>query len=313
MPTSSDVQRKIREFLQDHYGLITRIEARQLGASDDYIRHKLASGAWVAVHRGVLRDTHFPRSYYQDVRAAVLACERVGRVSHQSAGWLLDLMEDEPDSVVLSIPIASRRGLRLQGVTIHRSSDLHLSEPTTVRGLPVTNALRTIVDLASVLAPNELQKVVDTALRRKTVTVAGLEAELDRLRRRGRPGIGTLRRHLLDRGFIGTPPASALESLMRQLIVAAGLPMPRVEVHVGPDGEYRLDFAWVEIRFAVEVDGYMWHFTPEHMQHDTARRNTLQDQGWSIRVYTWRDLTQSPERVTREIRDNYYRLAAATC
>lgn len=312
MSTQSEIKRAIRQWIQEHYGLITRFEARNLGASDAFIRHMVASGEWVPVHHGVFRDVRIPRTYYQDVRAAVLATRGVGQVSHQSAAWLLRLWNNEPDAVALSIPRTTGRGLRLHGVTIHRSSDLHLSKSTMVRGLPATNALRTIVDLSNELAPKDLGPIVDTALRTRMVTVAGLHAELDRLGRHGRPGVGQLRRHLTDRGFVGEPAASALEARMRRLINAAGVPTPRVELHAGQGGEYRLDFAWVEIRFAVEVDGYVWHSSPEQVQHDIQRRNALQDQGWTLRIYTWHDVTQEPARVIHEIHANYFRLAGAT-
>jgi very-short-patch-repair endonuclease len=70
-------------------------------------------------------------------------------------------------------------------------------------------------------------------------------------------------------------------------------------------GEYRLDFAYPELKLAIEVDGYVWHFSPEHTGRDNNRRNKLTLQGWQILVYTWREVADEPERVAREIAAAY--------
>ncbi len=165
-----------------------------------------------------------------------------------------------------------------------------------------------MVDVAGTVGPGQLTEAVDTALALKLVTTAGLQAEIDRLSRRGRDGVAVLRYHLLDRGFIGAPEPSVLEAHTRRLILRSGLPIPAVEYHAGPDGHYRLDFAWVEILLAIEVDGYAWHFSVEHKRHDDARRNRLQAAGWKVLVYSWTQIVREPAQVVEEIRANYLQL-----
>jgi hypothetical protein len=126
------------------------------------------------------------------------------------------------------------------------------------------------------------------------------------LGRRGRPGAGLLRRLLRERGFIGVPSPSVLESKTQRLFSRYHLPVPESELTTGDDGEYRLDFAYVDIRLAIEVDGYVWHFSPQHKRRDEARRNALVLQGWQILVYTWRDVTEDPARVAAEIAAMYH-------
>jgi very-short-patch-repair endonuclease len=176
------------------------------------------------------------------------------------------------------------------------------------QNLPVTNPLRTMVDLAGVGSPAVLAGVVDAALASKLVTVPGLLAEVQRLSRPGRPGLGALRRQLGDRGFVGAPAPSVLESKMQRIVRSVhqpGMSTARVEVRAGPDGEYRLDIAWSPILFAVEVDGYAWHATPEQKERDEARRNKLQQAGWTILVYSWRRVVNEPGRLRREIAASY--------
>jgi len=307
--TRANLNRKVRQWIRDHFGIISRWEALRLGASSEYIRGKLASGDWVVMFRGVYRDAAALYTPMQDVRAAYVATRGVGVVSHRSAGWMWGMVEQVPATVEISIPRHESRGRRLEGVTVHRSTDLDAVRGAVNRnGMLVTNPLRTIVDLASVLPPGLLTDAVDVALAKRQVTVEGLTAEIDRLSQHGRRGVGPLRRHLDDRGFVGAPSASVLESRTRRMVNATNLPVPRVEHRAGENGEYRLDLAWDEIRFGVEVDGYLWHFNPEHQQRDLRRRAALQDQGWTLRIYTWRDISDEPARVAREIVMTYDKL-----
>jgi very-short-patch-repair endonuclease len=92
---------------------------------------------------------------------------------------------------------------------------------------------------------------------------------------------------------------------MQRLFRGCRLPIPSAEHEQGPDGEYRLDFAYADRKLAIEVDGYVWHFSPDHLKRDHSRRNRLQAAGWRVLVYTWRDVTQDPGRVASEIAAAY--------
>jgi hypothetical protein len=192
---------------------------------------------------------------------------------------------------------------------LHRSRDLDVSTAVHRNGMRVTNPARTLVDVAGTVGPGQLTEAVDNALALKLVTTAGLQAEIDRLSRAGRPGVAVLRRHLVDRGYVGAPEPSVLEARTRRLILRAGLPIPVVEYRAGADGQYRLDFAWVELLLAIEVDGYAWHFSVDQKRHDDARRNRLQAAGWRVLVYSWTQIIREPASVVEDIRANYSQLA----
>ncbi|MDQ1393982.1 MAG: hypothetical protein QOF30_2959 [Acidimicrobiaceae bacterium] len=174
----------------------------------------------------------------------------------------------------------------------------------------VTNPLRTLVDLAGSALGRDVTEALDNALARRLVGVPSLEAEIERLSRPGRDGVGALRSHLRERGFIGAPAPSILEAHAWRLIRSTGLPDPSMERRVGKGGEYRLDFSWTAIDYAVEVDGYAYHFSPEHRQRDLNRRNKLRRAGWTLDVYTWMDVMKEPARVAREITETFQQLSS---
>ena len=298
---------QLRQWLSHHHSVIGISEARTLGASSSDVRSMVRRGEWELRHRSVYCDAAAPRTPYQALRAAGIATG--GVASHASAAWVWGLLDRPPDVPEITVVLGTRDSRGHEGITVHRSTDLQLAVVTERHAIVVTNPLRALVDLAGTATPNQLTEAVDCALSRKLVTTAGLEAEIGRLSRRGRPGVAVLRAHLRERGFTGAPEPSVLEAHTQRLIVRANLPLPVIECRAGDEGEYRLDLAWAAILFAVEVDGYAWHWSPEHTRRDEARRNALRDQGWTLRVYTWVDVVREPERVVREITAMYRRLS----
>jgi very-short-patch-repair endonuclease len=46
-------------------------------------------------------------------------------------------------------------------------------------------------------------------------------------------------------------------------------------------GKFRLDFAWPDIKIALEVDGW-WHRSPQGAASDRQRDSWLRSQGWVV-------------------------------
>jgi hypothetical protein len=309
MGTRRQIEAKLRQWLRTHHGLISLHEALRLGATPAIIKSKVKRGEWARPYRAVYRDTATPRTPYQDIRAACLATGGRAVASHASAAWIWGLLRQPPARPELTMMATSRVARHEHGFVLHRSKDLNVGQAVSRNGLLVTNPLRTLVDLAGSTMPDELTEAVDNAIARGLVTIAGLEAEIDRLARPGRAGPGALRRHLRDRGFIGAPPPSVLEAHIRRLVFGMGMELPAIEYTAGDDGQYRLDLAWVAIKLAVEVDGYVWHFSPEQKERDQIRRNRLLRAGWTVLVYNWRQVLREPDSVRREIVETYCQLS----
>lgn len=308
MSTNRKVEDELRRWLRGHHTVIGWDEALRLGATKTLVLAKNASGEWNRIYRGVYRDASAPRIPYQALRAAFVAAGGYGVISHRSAAWIWGFVSLFPEQPELSIGAGSDAARKREGLIVHRSRDLNNAQIAIHRTLRVTTPLRTLVDLAAFVSPSTLADAIDAGLASKFITPAGLEAEIGRLSRPGRPGVGPLRRHLAERGFIGAPAPSVLESRMGRLILSirpVRVPVPTPELCVGSEGEYRLDFAWPAVMFAVEVDGFAFHSSPESARRDKARRNQLRRSGWTLREYTWVDVVRDPERVQQEIASDY--------
>jgi hypothetical protein len=292
-------ERQLAAILRTRDGLITRSEALELGLSAADIHGYLHREAWQRVYRNVYRSSTAPATPRQLLRAACLAGGDSAVASHASAAWLWNMVDRAAKTPDITVPIAVVRSLA--GVRVHRSRDLDHSRTIVRAGIPATDPLRTLIDLGAVTTAPVLSNAIDRALAARLLTLDGIIAELARLSRQGRPGVKPLREVIAERGFVGAPHPSVLESRMLRLLDEYHLPAPRREIIVGPNGEYRLDFAYPEIKLAIEVDGYVWHFTPEQQRRDHRRRNRLINDGWRILVFTWMDVTQRPQEVAAAI------------
>jgi Transcriptional regulator, AbiEi antitoxin/Protein of unknown function (DUF559) len=300
-----DIDRVVAGVMRDQMSLVTRGQARSAGMSDREIRHRVTTGQWVPVHPSVYRASSAGRSHQRDLLAACLAGPPQAVASHQSAAWMLRL-SGPPDRPVITVPNGCAAHLR--GVTVHRSRDLDAGRILVRNGIPYTDALRVLTDMAGLLQPGDLSLLVDTALGRRLVTADGLMAEIDRRTRRGRRGPARLGRVLTSRGFVGAPEPSVLEAMALRLFQRWLIPVLQCEVHVDSNRRYRVDFL-IAPALVVEVDGFAYHWSPEDKAYDDARRNRLRAAGLTVLVYDWRAVRFDERRLATEVRAALSRLA----
>ena len=179
----------------------------------------------------------------------------------------------------------------------------------------MTDPLRTMVDLAAVLPSNKVEDALDAGLRWPSLfSVAAVRATLNELAGRGRRGAGVLRKVLEEREFGNAVSDSDLEKAMSKLLRQAGLPKSVFHYAVfTPAGVFlaEVDFAYPEIKLAIEVDGFGVHGTPRAMAKDFVRQNGLVPYGWRVLRFTWRQVINQPEMVAAVVRASFDALRAA--
>jgi hypothetical protein len=301
--------REVVAELRSHHGVVSRSACLAAGMTPRQISGRIQRGEWQRIHLGVYRVAALPLTPETVLAAACAAVGPFAVVSHRSAAWCWGLYKEAPRTPTVSV--GRGRDSRIPGVEIHRKADLDLTK-SCIRGVfACTDPLRTIIDVAGVIHARALDDVIDRAMALGLVTVAGLEAEMARLRRPGRLGIGPLEVALAHRGLIGAPHPSVLESRLLRLFRRAGIVPAGTEVTVyraGPDYEgssepslYRLDVLILP-GLAVEVDGFRYHHSPEHKTSDERRRNRIRLRGTLVLVYTWWDVVHEPDRIINETR-----------
>jgi Transcriptional regulator, AbiEi antitoxin/Protein of unknown function (DUF559) len=282
-------------------GLLTRQQIRSLGLSDMAIQRRVASGRWVRVQPGVFAIGGGAASEDRDLLAACLAADRVVTVSHRAAAVRLGLTKLAPAPREISVD--RERGLRLRGITLHRSRDLTPDHITRVGPLPMTTPARTLVDLGQVTAWYHVRDLLELLIARHLITANQAHAALELHSRRGRNGCGALRRVLEQRALLDRPTDSILESAFADVAAAFGLPRPihQYEVSVAGSSRY-IDFAYPELMVAIEVDGFETHATLAGFVDDRVRGNDLALLGWTVLHFTWHQVIHQPSYVAHVVK-----------
>jgi very-short-patch-repair endonuclease len=285
-------------FARQH-GLVARSQAVARGLSPYAIRYRIRSGEWSRVHPGVYRLASSPETFHQRLLAACLSAGADAVASHRAAASLLGL--PVPDGHV-EITVPECRRIRIAGARLHRTTDLATLRRRRIDGIPVTTPSRTVVDLAKVLDPDQLEAVLDHTLAERIVSVRSLTTTLASRPSRGRRGTALLARLLAQRPA-GRAPESRFESRLLRALTAFGLPHPTTQYSVRlPNGRTaRLDFAYPEALLAVEADSYRHHSSMTAWSRDRVRHNELMTLGWRVLPVTFRDLLSDPAAVADQV------------
>lgn len=301
------VRKETREaldaWLAAHDGVISGAQARQMGISNSALYRLVESGGLRRVTTGVFVDPSLPANPRTSLRAALVAAGPGAVVSHRSAAWLWRLIEPAPPLPIITIPHVRHVSRPLGVVHLTRNPPAHRQH----RDFPVTDPLRTLVDIAATTGGKPLDVLIDRALSLGLVSVGRLDVATRPQPRQRQPGVGNLRRRLALRGHIEAPTPSVLEAhmgrLLRRLEHVHGIPPPRPELTVD-GGRYRLDYAWPGLGLALEVDGYVWHASAEQVRNDHDRRNRLA-LDWTFLIFTWTQVLHEGEDVMDQIATAY--------
>ena len=299
MPLTADQIAQLGRLSSRQYGCFTRAQARAVGLSASSVDRRVRSGEWLAVDHGVYRTALAPTTWHQRVLAACLAGPAVA--SHRSAAALWDA----PGFDLSTVEVTARRHRRRTSPDViwHESHHLDDRDVETVEGIPVTNPLRTLIDLGSVLDTRGLTLVLDDLLRRQLVTTGAGLRRLDELglKRRGSSRV----RRVLEQRISDDPiPESVLESEFDLLVRELGLPAPARQVVVHDDDGFvgRLDYAYSDLKIDIEIDGARWHSAPDARLRDAARDARLLRLGWIVLRFGASDIRHRPAWVAERIR-----------
>ncbi len=234
--------------------------------------------------------------------AAVLCGGPAAALSHSGAAALWGMLAWDGS---LDITVPQRSSRRRPGIRIHRRLRAASDDPGEVDGIPVTNPVATLVDVASCKPQSVVQRAVREADRLDLVDPITLRTALDSMPRR--PGLAPLRA-LLDAETFALTDAE-LEPRFLRLVRAAGLPVPETQVWVNG---YRVDFYWPELGLVVETDGHRYHRTASQQGIDRARDQAHAVAGMTTLRFTAAQVTYEPRRTQAVLATVITRLKVAT-
>jgi len=257
------------------------------GLTEKAIAHRLRVGRLHRLWRGVYAVGRPEVSQHGWWMAAVLSCGPLALLSHRSAAALWGIVTGPAEKEIeVVVPGELRR--RRQGVRLRRRTDLSPEHRRDVVGIPVTDPVSTLVDLASCVVEWRVEKAINDADRLGLIGVEALRAELQSLR--PRPGMACLRRLLGGDALTDT----GLEREFLVIVREAGLSMPTTQAWVNG---YRVDFYWPDLGLVVETDGWRHHRTPGEQATDRRRDQAHTKAGLTTLRFAERQIRHEPWQV----------------
>ena len=273
---------------EKQHGIITRRDLLSLGFSPAAIAHRIERGRLHRIWRGVYAVGWPELTRHQHWMAAVLACGAGAALSHRSAAALWKIAEEVSGRIDVSVCRLSEH--RLDGILARSRPSLEETDLTVREGIPVTNPVQTLIDLATELAPRRVERAVNEADKRDLVNPEQLRMEMKS--HAGEPGV-VLLRAILDRDSFRLSD-DELEVIFRPIAAAAGLPQPDTKAWVNG---FEVDFFWPDLGLVVETDGLRYHRTPSAQARDQIRDQTHTAAGLTTLRFSHHQIKHQPSYV----------------
>ena len=204
----------------------------------------------------------------------------------------------------------ARAGMRASGTQVTSISVLHRNvtpqELAPIGEVLSTSVARTIIDVARTQSVRAATSAGDAALRRKLCDESDLKAQFERMG----PVHGCGRARSVIARLDGRAE-SPLESWSRLVIARSRLPMPDLQREIFDEHARlvgRVDFFWEEFGVVGECDGMGKYFgeyseksVREILDEEKFRAQELQDLGYVVVRWSWRELLHRPQVVLARI------------
>ena len=274
--------RRILSLAAQQYGHVTRPQLIDLGLSHTEIDKRLLKGALISVFRGVFAVGHPRPEAVARAAAAVLAGGDDATLSYFSAAALWEMGTKWPRTPEITVP--ARR--RPAGIRVHVHPALESQDIRCHRGIRVTTAARTLLDIAPMLTDAGRSRAVNEARLKAGLRLPHLAELLDR--ESYHPGLrllGPFVEHPTG------PTRSEFEDRFVEFAHEYGLPPLRVNARVAG---YEVDVLFPEERVVVELDGWEFHSSRRSFERDRDKDAALAAAGYLVVRITWERLTQTP-------------------
>lgn len=156
--------------------------------------------------------------------------------------------------------------------------------------MPVTTVERTLLDLATKVRGNQLERAINEADKLDLIDLESLRAALEGYA--GRPGVVALRSVLDRHAFRLTD--SELERRFLAIVRRTDLPLPDTGTRLNG---FKVDFHWPDLGLVVETGGLRYHRTIAQQMRDRLRDQAHTAAGLTALRFTHFQVRHEPRYV----------------
>ncbi len=301
MPHSGQDVARLRTLAAAQGGVVSPADLSSCGFSNAAVRRRIAEGSWHRVGGAVIMaPTQSGPAPWSDLALSWILRLTFGPQALISGALALRHERWHLPCDVHAVVLSHKPRAHLSGVIVLRRPESENS--SAAEDLRFVSAREALVDCLTVLSPPEGAHLLDAALQKRYVRPDTVAQDLSARLGRGRRNAAGLR-ELVARATSGS--RSEAEHRMSRLLRRSGTG-PWVANHplYGADGRVvaEIDFAHVQLRIAIEVDGRAFHSDRKSFERDRWRQNALIVGGWLVLRFTWEQITTRPDEVVAIIR-----------
>lgn len=144
-----ETKRNVHKILKAQQRIITRGRGAEAGLPAHFMRHRLRSGRWQRVYRGVYGTVSGALTREAQLRAALLRAGPGAVFTHETAAEIHGLLVGPSRVIHITVPGTRRpdRYTAIPGVRIYRSDMILDGRRLSGKTLPCTTVEETIIDL----------------------------------------------------------------------------------------------------------------------------------------------------------------------
>lgn len=250
-----------------------------LGFTDNQILDRVGDGSLHRLHHNVFAVGHRRLSDRAHLFAALLTFGPRAFLSHRTAAAVWKLRPVNLHE--LEVSLAGTGGRAREALVVHRTrTEPHPDDVRTHGDLRVSSVPRMLVELASREKPEELARLITTAVQKSLLPLHRadarhrLEAALARHERY--PGMARLQAVLAAYRRTDSSKSELERAFDRLLAQHPEIPAPQTNINIGP---WEIDRFWPEHQLAVELDGRPYHIAAAAMERDRIKDAALLRQG----------------------------------
>jgi predicted transcriptional regulator of viral defense system len=294
------IDAELAKLAGEHNGLIRAFDLKGAGIARDVVTDRARLGILTSLQPHVwLFGQHTP-TFEQQCQAAVWTSD--GTLGARSALVWHDLVPHPPETLRPTVVVERTKRPIVRDATIIRSASFSVGDLCTRRGLSVTSIPRTLLDSASELTTDELERALDDALIAGKTTITEVKQRLDKAIYRS--NVRSLRALVDERipksrskGWAANESGGAIrighsritrspaEQGIKKLVLSLDVPAPQFNYRISTldGGTLELDLAWPEYRVGFDIDGYRWHGGRKYWKRDIQRDHQITLSGWNVK------------------------------